>query len=236
MDLLLGLCPLVAHHKNALLLCVLVVNFCHDVPGASLISRQKLLDNAGVNVLQLHAVQLRHHIIVDGVLEVSEEVFVVVDFLLQDLGLPLPEGLDVVHLLVNLNSVAGHFLEFISHNFDHADIRLVALPHAHGLDSSVASGQLLEPGCDFQFDFLHRRVGAQVLPKVKIILQCQALRFVDQLLHMGSQLFSLGESSENALVGYELRAHGPDETLSVLGATTELTEAELVPHFVNTRM
>jgi hypothetical protein len=59
---------------------------------------------------------------------------------------------------------------------------------------------------------------------------------MDQLLHMGSQLFSLGESSENALMGNELRAHGLDRTLSVLGATIELAEAELVPHFINTRM
>ena len=63
-----------------------------------------------------------------------------------------------------------------------------------------------------------------------MILSCQALRLVDETFHGSLELFGLSQGRENALMLNQLRAHGLDQTLSVLRAAIQLLKLIAMSH------
>ena len=113
-------------------------------------------------------------------------MFVVVDLLLADLGLPLPEGVQIMVLDILVDLSALKLLPLVAHNFNHADVCFIIGPRAHRLNSSEAGWQKTEARSDFLFDLANSFLGSQVLLQVEMILFGESLGLVDELFEVRS--------------------------------------------------
>ena len=139
MQLLLVLCPLVPHHQKLLLLCVLSLDVVHNFRGFFLFSCEELFRDAVTHILQVCLLELFIDLCINRVFKLTQEALIVVNLLLLNLGLPLPESFQVVVLNLKVLAVALHLLVLIAHNLDHAGAGPVTVTSAHVLNSSEAS-------------------------------------------------------------------------------------------------
>lgn len=114
--------------------------------------------------------------------------------MLANLGLPLPEGIEVEHLFLLFDSLTFVLLKLIAHDLDSAHWRLIILAIAHVCDLCEAGWQLAEPRSDIVFQLVNGRCRLQVLVQIQMVLLGEPLSLVDQCLYVRSQLFSLGQS------------------------------------------
>lgn len=184
MHLLFELGSFIATNEHTLLFGVLVLNLSHDSLGLLLLSSQLFLHYRFIEVFKLLRCEPFQRLSINFTLQITQQFFVVVDFLLTNLGLPLPERLHVVRLLLDFNTVTLHLLKLIAHDLDHADSRLIIRSRSSVFYSGETSREPPEAWCDFILqlcDGCHRR---QVLSQVEVVFPSESLRLMDEFLHV----------------------------------------------------